>query len=480
MPFDGSGLFNVKMDSKLKKIHESRMMARRMELQSQPRQGRHDLTPRPVVAETDCLVNLITLAKHNDTVAEILVTIILTNFEQLQTKRTSPDSHYVTLIIGDNDNQVVFKQKIMDSTLLKTGNWTKKVEVRRAVKSDELSINLISSEYVGLDIHQQYKAIYLEPKAFGDQISTYGKLQGKCLSDSYQSLLAESPAASFKEITSSQKSIKHGNRKCNHHCKNKEMCGHDCCKIGVSKKSDIKEESVFSSYLVDLRNRNVVSSVPPVKRLKMQMLNKTQKVNLKQFGYAPKSFLPRLQRSRCVQHSECTSLLEENDLGVHEKFPLESEGVINACVQNSGNSKTCDQTMQRKPSDALLKSFSIFKEKSDICLQKSNSLSLTPPLNVKPFAEYGNKNKCKEIEENNRIGRTRDLFKKIGDMKGAFHAKMGMIKDQNGRDLTEAEEIKKRWQDYTEELYEKELNIPDNHDGVVTDLKPDILECEVK
>ncbi|KAF7247924.1 Lysosomal acid phosphatase [Varanus komodoensis] len=87
---------------------------------------------------------------------------------------------------------------------------------------------------------------------------------------------------------------------------------------------------------------------------------------------------------------------------------------------------------------------------------------------------------CKEIEENNRIGRTRDLLKKIGDMKGTFHAKMGMIKDQNRRDLTEAEEIKKRWQDYTEELYKKELNVPDNQDGVFTALKPDILECEVK
>ncbi|KAF7253324.1 hypothetical protein EYD10_00679, partial [Varanus komodoensis] len=86
---------------------------------------------------------------------------------------------------------------------------------------------------------------------------------------------------------------------------------------------------------------------------------------------------------------------------------------------------------------------------------------------------------CKEIEENNRIGRTRNLFKKIGDMKGTFHAKMDMIKDQNGRDLREAEEIKKRWQDYIE-LYKKELNVPDKHDGVVTDLEPGILECEVK
>ena len=87
---------------------------------------------------------------------------------------------------------------------------------------------------------------------------------------------------------------------------------------------------------------------------------------------------------------------------------------------------------------------------------------------------------CKEIEENNRIGKTRDLFKKIRDTKGTFHAKMGSIKDRNGMDLTEAEDIKKRWQEYTEELYKKDLHDPDNHDGVITDLEPDILECEVK
>ena len=84
---------------------------------------------------------------------------------------------------------------------------------------------------------------------------------------------------------------------------------------------------------------------------------------------------------------------------------------------------------------------------------------------------------CKEIEENNRMGKTRDLFKKNRDNKGIFHAKMGSIKDRNGRDLTEAEDIKKRWQEYTE-LYEKYLHGPDNHDGVITHLEPDILECE--
>ena len=87
---------------------------------------------------------------------------------------------------------------------------------------------------------------------------------------------------------------------------------------------------------------------------------------------------------------------------------------------------------------------------------------------------------CKEIEENNRMGKTIDLFKRIRDTKGTFHAKMGTIKDRNGRDLIEAEDIKKRWQEYTQELYKKDLHNPDNHDGVITHLEPDILECEVK
>ena len=87
---------------------------------------------------------------------------------------------------------------------------------------------------------------------------------------------------------------------------------------------------------------------------------------------------------------------------------------------------------------------------------------------------------CKEIEENNRMGKTRDLFKKIRDIKGTFHAKMGSIKDRNGMDLREAEDIKKRWQEYTEELYKKDLHDSDDHDGVITHLEPDILECEVK
>ena len=93
----------------------------------------------------------------------------------------------------------------------------------------------------------------------------------------------------------------------------------------------------------------------------------------------------------------------------------------------------------------------------------------------KAFLSY----QCKEREENNRMGKTRDLFKKIRDIKGTFHAKMGSIKDRNCMDLPEAEDIKKRWQEYTE-LYKKDLHDPDKHDGVIIHLEPDILDCEVK
>ena len=87
-------------------------------------------------------------------------------------------------------------------------------------------------------------------------------------------------------------------------------------------------------------------------------------------------------------------------------------------------------------------------------------------------------NQCKEIEEKNRMGKTRDLFKKFRDTKGIFHAKMGLIKDRNDMDLTEAEDIKNRWQEYTKELYKKDFQDPDNHDGMITHLEPGVLECK--
>ena len=108
-----------------------------------------------------------------------------------------------------------------------------------------------------------------------------------------------------------------------------------------------------------------------------------------------------------------------------------------------------------------------------ICVQSSKEQQ----EEIRKPSSVVNAKKCEEIEGNNRMGKTRDLFKKIRDTKGTFHAKMGTIKDWNGRDLTEAEDIKKRWQEYTE-LYKKDLQDQDNHDGMITHLEPDILECE--
>ncbi|CAM5135256.1 unnamed protein product [Eretmochelys imbricata] len=259
------------------------------------------------------------LAKYNDTVAEILVTIILTNFEQLQIKRTAPDFHYVTLLIGDADNQVAFKQKIMDSVLLKNGNWTKKIEVKRALKSEELSINLISSEYVGVDIQQKYTAFYLGPKRFGNEVVLQRKLEAESSPMYHASSIRSTGArkdtggACNRETTY----MKLGNRECSHHCKNKDVCGHDCCKIGVSQKSELKRDSKFSSYLADLRNRNAISSVPPVKRLKMQIqLNKSQNVDLKPFVFTSKSLLAALPRSDYTQSSASASREHWNNVNI--------------------------------------------------------------------------------------------------------------------------------------------------------------------
>ncbi|KFP29804.1 putative ATP-dependent DNA helicase HFM1, partial [Colius striatus] len=227
------------------------------------------------------------LPKYSDTLAEILVTIKLTNYEQLQTKRTATDFHYVTLVIGDADNKVIFNQKIMDSALLKTGNWTKKIEVKRALKSEDISINLISSDYVGLDIQQAYTAFYLTPKAVISKGVANQKLKAESSLDRYYG--SPQGGRCKQEITYK----KYGNRECNHRCKNKDVCGHECCKTGVPAKSEMNGDSKFSLYLADLRSRNSILPEPPVKRLKMQMFNEAQKVALKQFVFTPKPALPR-------------------------------------------------------------------------------------------------------------------------------------------------------------------------------------------
>ncbi|XP_054836336.1 probable ATP-dependent DNA helicase HFM1 [Eublepharis macularius] len=316
------------------------------------------------------------LPKYSETVAEILVSVILTNFEQLQIKRTAPDYHHVTLIIGDDDDQVVFKQKITDSAMLKIGNWTKKVEVRRAVKSEELTINLISSEYVGLDIQQKFKAVYIGPKRYGNKMfSTHGNLEDECSSDSLPAARINKGATCNREILN----IKYGNRKCNHHCKNKEICGHDCCKIGVSKKSDLRKESNFSSYLADLRNRDAVSAVPPVKRLKMHLSDKSQNVQLKQFGYTPKSLLPRLPRSEYTPHLERPLLDEGNKPDVLGRVQLQAEGFKDTGFCVSKQPATLNEKRHQKIISNNDFKKSLMNNLTDA--DKSNTL-FSEPLNV--------------------------------------------------------------------------------------------------
>ncbi|XP_019357136.1 PREDICTED: probable ATP-dependent DNA helicase HFM1 isoform X2 [Gavialis gangeticus] len=296
------------------------------------------------------------VSKYSDTVAEILVTVILTNFKQLQTRRTAPDFHYVTLIIGSADNEVIFKQKIMDLALLKTGNWTKKIEVKRALKSEELSINVISSDYVGLDIQQNYTAFYLGAKRFGNQVVVHRKSDAESSLDVYHTSSIKASSVRIDTGSTCNQEVSYtrsGNRECNHHCKNKDTCGHDCCKIGVSQKSELKRDSKFSSYLSDLRNRSSISSVPPVKRLKMQLLNQTQNVDLKQFVYTPKSLLPALPRSEYAESPASSVDQCENvdNLGRFEKqLPQESYEKINLSWKHSSNvgEKTHQAMMSNK------------------------------------------------------------------------------------------------------------------------------------
>ncbi|XP_023576115.1 probable ATP-dependent DNA helicase HFM1 isoform X2 [Octodon degus] len=251
------------------------------------------------------------IARYDDTKAEILVTVILRNFEQLQTKRTTQNSHYTTLIIGDADNQVIFKQKIMDSVLLKVGNWTKKIDVRRALMSEDLSINLISSDLVGLDIQQKFAVFYSGPKWFGSQLIMQRKSETEISKYTDRSTVAEPN----KGLTVCKKP---GNRECNHHCKSKRTCGHDCCKIGVAQKSEVKETTI-SSYLSDLRNRNAVSSLPLAKRLKMQM-SKSHNVDLKEFGFTPKPSFPSISRS---EYLNMPIMEQGNQHEICGKFPQE-------------------------------------------------------------------------------------------------------------------------------------------------------------
>ncbi|XP_029929862.1 probable ATP-dependent DNA helicase HFM1 [Myripristis murdjan] len=252
-------------------------------------------------------VSLEQLPRYSYTTAEIVVKVNLRNQEQLLSKRTAPDHHYSTLIIGDSDNTVVFLQKLTDLVLLKSGSWSKKIEVSKPSKGEDICVNLISSEYVGLDVQQKFSVYYSRTKRFGINnipCNPYKNPYNPNGQPSQPSAVKSQPTAQAHPQTGNAASVTEqgqsdlGKRQCHHFCKNKDTCGHDCCKIGVAVvlKRSANQDPSFSSYLEDLRSRSDTLMQTPVKRLKMKMTDEYVPVNMQQFAYKPKETLPTLSR----------------------------------------------------------------------------------------------------------------------------------------------------------------------------------------
>uniref|UniRef100_A0A8D3A251 Probable ATP-dependent DNA helicase HFM1 n=1 Tax=Scophthalmus maximus TaxID=52904 RepID=A0A8D3A251_SCOMX len=157
-------------------------------------------------------VTLEQLPRYNCAMAEIVVKVNLKNQAQLLSRRTTPDHHYVSLVIGDSDNNVVFLQKLTDLVLLRCGSWSKKIEVAKASKGEEISVNLISSEYVGFDIQQKFNVYFSGARSISLKVDFYFNMF--CFS------------VKILQLTNQDSGNK---RQCNHFCKNKDLCGHDCC-----------------------------------------------------------------------------------------------------------------------------------------------------------------------------------------------------------------------------------------------------------
>nr|XP_029476917.1 probable ATP-dependent DNA helicase HFM1 [Oncorhynchus nerka] len=252
------------------------------------------------------------LPRYHVATAEIVVTVNVKNHEQLLSKRTAPDHHYVTMILGDCDNNVVFLQKLTDLMLLKSGSWSKKIEVAKASKGEEINVNLVSSEYVGLDIQQKFSPFFSGPKRYGaeslapEQHNTMQQAQANAQRSqgatqrtqptAQQTQKRNSTSTCATEKDSSQSDP--GKRQCNHLCKNKDQCGHDCCKNGGPGvlKRQMNQHSSFTSYLQDLKTRSDTLTETPVKRLKMRMNGGMGAANMQQFSYSPKPILPASSR----------------------------------------------------------------------------------------------------------------------------------------------------------------------------------------
>ncbi|XP_072547111.1 probable ATP-dependent DNA helicase HFM1 [Salminus brasiliensis] len=364
-------------------------------------------------------IRLEQLPKYSVSTAEILVTVNLKNFEQLTTKRTAPDHHYATLIIGDSDNSVVFQQKILDSLLLKSGSWSRKIEVTRTSQEDEISINLISSEYVGLDIQQKFSAFYYGAKTF--RAESYGmetpehKLQKipdtlqRATGSVLKSHMAPPRAQSTAQRAPAQ--TEPGKRKCNHFCKNKELCGHDCCKVGVQlvMKRPQNPESSFSSYLQDLKMRNEKPIETPIKRLKMRMNAETRNISMQQFSYTRKDTIPAHTRfeefqnyppgvSHSIEPEQGFPTPAETSYNEYTEYPEDfysEDTVEKQTFQTDANSNLQSACMSRTASERQVSRIHSFNSHVDHGMDgsfSSDALNVTFDLAVDEWDDFDDDN----------------------------------------------------------------------------------------
>ncbi|XP_049454968.1 probable ATP-dependent DNA helicase HFM1 isoform X3 [Epinephelus fuscoguttatus] len=312
-------------------------------------------------------VTLEQLPRYSCATAEIVVKVNLKNQAQLLTRRTAPDQHYVSLIIGNSDNSVVFLQKLTDLVLLKSGSWSKKIEVAKASKGEEISVNLISSQYVGLDIQQKFNVYFSGARRFGTDNPynmPYDPSGPRLQQSALKPQSADQAAAHRENDTSATDQDSANKRQCNHFCKNKDLCGHDCCKVGVTvaQKRSANQESGFSYYLKDLRSRCDTLTQTPVKRLKMKMREDSASVNMHEFAYKPKERLPSvswyggsdyeapvrsntetvdLTGEHCAQLPDVVHLDVDSD---YDDFVEDMHGMMEECVQTPAVSHSHHQS----------------------------------------------------------------------------------------------------------------------------------------
>ncbi|KAJ3595533.1 hypothetical protein NHX12_004836 [Muraenolepis orangiensis] len=227
------------------------------------------------------------LPRYSCTTAELVVTVKVKNMEQLLSRRTPPDHHHVTLVMGDSDNQVVFLQKLTDLVLLKSGSWSKKMVLGRSSNGEEISVNLISSQYVGLDIQQKFSAFYSGARRFeASSVASAHHTEWKIQKVPYNPNGQRTKPPAVRAQSTAQAVV---------HCNTPRNAEKGKLGVPVVQKRQLSQDPTFSSHLRDLRSRTDTLTETPVKRLRMKISGESiQSANMQRFSYKPKEMLSAL------------------------------------------------------------------------------------------------------------------------------------------------------------------------------------------